>query len=147
MTRSNRWKVFGLLAALALVTGCGGGPEFVAVTGVVTKDKQPLGNVRVEFWPETSGDKSTAVTDAEGRYSLKTEDGQKEGAVVGPHRVILKDLNMYGEKFLGRKAENVRDLSGGKKPRFSPKLGEGSSTALKKTVTSGQPNTIDIEVP
>lgn len=146
MTRSNHWKGFGLLAVLSFLVGCGGGPEFATVTGVVTKGKQPLDNVRVEFWPEASGEKSTAVTDAEGRYTLKSEDGTKEGAVVGPHRVILKDLNMYGTKFLGRKAENVKDLSGGKKPRFSSQLGEGSSTAIKKTVSSGA-NTIDIEVP
>jgi hypothetical protein len=147
-----RTHFLGMISASFLMitfVGCGSsGPEIVPVTGTVTKNNKPMNNVRIEFWPEaTTGIKSTAVTDAEGRYELKTDDGKAKGAIVGTHRVLLKDLDLYGDKFLGRAAENIADLSGGKKPRFSAKLGEGASEAIKKTVTEGPPNTIDIEVP
>ena len=144
------FRRFGFAAALvvgASLAGCGGGPKYVPVSGVVTRGGKPLANVRVEFWPEGNAVKSTAITDAEGHYNLMVEDGKSVGAVVGSHRVILKDMNMFGEKFLGRKAENMPDISGGKKPRFAKQFSDPAATTVKKTVTDSAINTIDIEVP
>ena len=140
-------SLFAMLCAMPFLSGCGGGPKYVEVSGVVTKGGKPLPNVRVEFWPETNAIKSTAVTDAEGKYILKSEDGKTLGAVVGSHKVVLKDMDQYGEKFLGRKAENMPDISGGKKPRFAKQLSDAASTPIKKTVADSATNTIDIEVP
>jgi hypothetical protein len=127
--------------------GCSSGPTYAPVEGTVSKGGKPLANVRVEFWPESPGMKSTAVTNADGRYTLKSEDSQQTGAIVGSHRVVLKDLDLYGDQFLGRKAENIADLSGGKKQRFTKAYGEAATTQLKKTVVAGQMNTIDLDVP
>jgi len=144
---SRRFPATSLLVAgLLVVVGCEGGPQFAEVEGAVTQGGKPLPNVRVEFWPESNGPKSSGVTDDGGRYVLKSEDGKRVGAMVGSHKVVLKDLVQYGEKFLGRKAENVKDLSGGKKPRFGAEYSDAARTQVKKSVAAGEKNKIDIEV-
>src|SRR5262245_9017391 len=70
------------LGMLIIAVGCSRGPEFAEVEGKLVKGGTPLKNVRVEFWPEIDGPKSTGVTDSEGRYTLKSEDGKTIGAVV-----------------------------------------------------------------
>ncbi len=138
--------VAAVLAAPLLMLGCGGGPKFAPVTGTLTQNAKPLNNVRIEFWPTADGPKSTAVTDDQGRFTLKTEDGKQEGAMLGTHKIILKDLIIYGDQFLGRKAENMADLSGGKKPRFAQaQYRDSTATPLSKTVAEG-PNSFDIDI-
>ncbi len=134
------------LGLLAFAAGCAGGPQFAEVEGTLTKGGTPLKNVRVEYWPETSGPKSTGVTDDQGRYTLKTEDGRTVGAVVGPHKVVLKDLDMYGNVFLGRKAENMPTLNKGAKERFPGVYADAARTELKKEVVAGQKNVVNLEV-
>lgn len=81
------------LASLSLV-GCGRGNPYglAPVAGTVTIDGQPEANVVVVFTPvanETTsivGPFSSAVTDADGKFTLKTKQG-KPGAVVGNHSV------------------------------------------------------------
>ena len=100
MTSNNRVNhryslaCVGLLGAACLV-GCNDGPfKFADVSGVVTLDGQPLADAMVRFNPKRSGDSpmvgpsSFAVTDAEGRFDLKTHQGNY-GAVVGPHVVSV----------------------------------------------------------
>jgi hypothetical protein len=131
---------------LVAAIGCGAGPQFAEVEGTVTKGGTPLKNVRVEYWPETNGPKSTGVTDEQGRYTLKTEDGRTVGALVGPHKVVLKDLDVYGDTFLGRKAENMPTLNKGAKERFAKVYGEAAKTDLKKDVVAGQKNVLNLEI-
>lgn len=83
--------IFGMVAVSML--GCGGDEFSLApVNGVVMMDGKPAANVAVMFTPletsETSivGPFSTAVTDAEGKFTLKTKQG-KLGAVIGKHEV------------------------------------------------------------
>jgi len=142
----RRFLALPALAFLAMA-GCSRGPEIAEVSGVLKSKGTPLKNVRIEFLPESSGPKSTGVTDDQGRYVLKTEDGLLPGAVVGPHRVILKDLDFYGDVFLGRKAENMPVLNKNAKQRFSAEFENPNKSPLSKTVTPGAPNTIDIELP
>lgn len=79
-----------LLAAIVfeclVAAGCGpGGPKVVKVNGTVTRGGQPLKDIRLTFFPE-QGRPSSALTDAEGRFSLQyTPD--RPGAVVGKHKV------------------------------------------------------------
>ena len=137
---------FALLGLLLLASGCGDGFQFAEVEGTVTKNGTPLKNVRVEFWPQGNGPKSTAVTDEQGRYTLKTEDGRTTGAVVGSHTIVLKDLDLYGDKFLGRKAESMTTLNKGAKERFTKTYSDAAKTDLKKTVAVGEKNAINIEI-
>lgn len=144
MDRTGIWiAACGLIAVLA---GCSRGPEFAEVEGSVTRGGEPLRNVRVEFWPDTDGPKSTGITDDQGRYVLTSEDGTKPGAVVGSHKVVVKDLSLLGDTFLGRKGENVATLNPKAKQRFSKDYADPVRSGLTKTVTSGQKNVIELEV-
>jgi hypothetical protein len=136
--------IFGLL--VGLMAGCSQGVPMAGVSGTVTMNKKPLNKVRIEFWPEKDGPKSSGVTDELGHYTLKTEDGKTPGAVVGSHRVILKDLLHYGDKFLGRKAEDMPVLNKDAKQRFAKSYENPNETPLKKSVSAGEPNTIDLEL-
>ena len=136
-----------VLACLVIgLAGCARGPTFADVEGVVTLNGKPLGNVKVEYWPETDGPISTGVTDESGKYVLKADDGARTGAVIGEHKVLLRDLDMLGTKFLGRKAENVADMSGGKKNRIPANYSDNKNTKLKATVNAGTKNTHDLKV-
>ena len=140
------WNLFACFGILFLACGCNRDPEFAEVEGKLVKGGTPLKNVRVEFWPEGDGPKSTGVTDEQGRYTLKSEDGRTTGAIVGQHRVILRDLDFYGDVFMGRKAENMPVLNKNAKERFAKTYGEVGSTDIKKSVARGQKNVFDLEV-
>src|SRR5262245_42131593 len=84
------------LSAILLAAGCAGGEFKVApVSGTVTMDDKPLPRVYVNFQPVGSTDNpnpgpgSYAVTDDQGRYTLKLVEGGKPGAVVGRHKVSI----------------------------------------------------------
>lgn len=81
-------RTIGLMLLLISITGCGGdsGPELGAVTGVVFDNGSPISGAMIEFFPE-EGITSTAVTNEEGKYSLKYND--RMGAVVGVHSVQI----------------------------------------------------------
>jgi len=93
----NFARLFGLcIAALWLValSGCDAGPNYVPVSGVVTLDGKPYPEAVVLFMPRATeenpnpGRGSSSYTDANGRFQLKTIDGD-EGAVVGKHMVQI----------------------------------------------------------
>lgn len=133
-------------AVLLFLCGCGGGPQFAEVEGTVTQGGKPLKNVRVEYWPAGDGPKSTAVTDEQGHYALKSEDGRTPGAVTGSHKVVLKDLDTYSNTFLGRKAENMPPPNKEAKERFSKTYADPVKTDLKRDVVAGQKNVLNLEV-
>lgn len=85
-----------LVATLAL-SGCGGnGFKLTPAEGVIKIGGKPAANLSVQFLPDVmkgaTGPTSYGTTDAEGKFRLKTYDGQ-DGAVVGAHNVILADLD------------------------------------------------------
>lgn len=88
-----------LFIALA-AAGCGGpaGPPVGTVTGTVTFDGQPVANASIQFVPKGEGRTSTAVTDAEGKYTL-LYDSTQAGALVGKHlvRVTTAVPPQYGD--------------------------------------------------
>lgn len=92
----------GLVLTLALFTiGCSKGIRLVPAEGVVVLvdargKTQPMANISVQFLPDATkegvaGPTSYATTDEQGKFRLKAYDG-RDGAVVGPHRVVLADL-------------------------------------------------------
>jgi hypothetical protein len=89
MHSARWWLTIALCCA-----GCGGGPKYVPVSGVVTLDGKPGADLVVLFLPQASegnqnpGRGSSAYTGKDGRYQLKTMDGD-EGAVVGKHLVQI----------------------------------------------------------
>jgi hypothetical protein len=114
------------------------------VEGTVRLKGQPLANVQVEFWPESNAARSTGFTDKDGRYQL-TYDGKRPGAVVGPHRVLLYDVQVYGDVPLGRRKNKDADVTPVKASRISSAYTEASRTPLKREV-SPSANVIDLEV-
>jgi hypothetical protein len=85
-----------------LSAGCGKrGPAMAPVEGRVTLDGLPLADATVYFQPMQSPDSSVTTgelgpasfgkTDADGRYSLRTVDGDVQGAMVTAHVVTITD--------------------------------------------------------
>jgi len=87
---------FAIVAAAALVLGCGGGDKIVPVSGTVKLDGKPLANATINFQPTSTANNPKAgvgsygSTGPDGNYSLKTADTDKAGAVVGTHRVAIQ---------------------------------------------------------
>ena len=86
--------IFAVLIVGLLLTGCSENEfKLVDVSGRITKNGQPLPNVRVVFQPigENPGPGSAGTTDADGRYSLvvSSQHFSGKGAVIGKHRVTI----------------------------------------------------------
>jgi len=68
--------------------------KLVPAEGTLTIAGKPAGDVSLQFLPEDlEGEPrptSFAITDADGRFRLKTYEGQ-EGAVEGTHTVLVVD--------------------------------------------------------
>lgn len=84
-----------VVAAAWLAQGCRRPTaRLVPVEGVVTIAGSPAADISVQFLPDAAEGAlcptSVAVTDAEGRFRLRTYEGG-EGAVAGGHTVLLSD--------------------------------------------------------
>jgi len=114
-----------LLAAL----GCGSKPKLVQVEGIVKQKGKPMPEIMVEFLPDSKdGTRSIGKTDENGRFVLATDEDEP-GVMLGRHRVIVRDLGVFGGKFLGRKLENVGEKGG---PVLKPnRVPDDYTTALK----------------
>ena len=109
------WLVWGAVAIL-LTPGCGRpAPALVPAEGTLTIAGKPAGDISLQFLPEElEGEPrptSFAITDAEGRFRLKTYEGQ-EGAVEGMHTVLLVDT---------LEERPAQGEVAGKPPRVDPK--------------------------
>jgi len=110
------------------------GPEIVPVSGKVTLDGKPVGEVRISFQPQAppapSGSKkavevgvgSNATTGADGTYVLALSDNTKTGAVVGVHTVRLADKEVEADD------RDAGPSPAPRKPRFPARYGDGSLT-------------------
>jgi hypothetical protein len=83
-----------MLLLIALVAGCGPSrPNVVEARGVVLLDNQPLPNAVVEFIPVLEGFgsemNSTATTDEQGRFTLKSNWQNQNGAASGKNKVVV----------------------------------------------------------
>jgi hypothetical protein len=97
MTRTHATlAIFAAFCAVSL-PGCGGADyQVVPVSGKVIYGGKPLAKIHVSFQPRGDaagrakpGPGSFGVSDAEGRYTLRTVDPEEDGAVVGTHVVRL----------------------------------------------------------
>jgi hypothetical protein len=96
MKRTYRqWGAFAATALMiAAIAGCNGGAKFAPVSGVVSLNGKPYDKAIVVFQPMMTNDNpnpgrgSSAYTDANGRFTLKS-DGTQDGAVIGRHTVRI----------------------------------------------------------
>jgi len=131
-----RWIFLGLVIAAC---GCGGGPRLAPVSGQVKLDGKPLPDAQVTFRPDSKevhpGPPSSGMTDAEGRFTLRTADGH-DGAVVGPHKVRIS---------LRAKASSANPDA--PSPEKLPARYSGDDTVLTFTVPekgTGEANFLDL---
>lgn len=86
-----------LIVALAFVVGCGKAETPLVAGKGVLKDAQgePLGGIMLNFMPDVregnSGPTSSATTNDQGEFVLKSIDGKRDGVVPGKHRVTAFD--------------------------------------------------------
>src|SRR5262245_22845893 len=137
MRRKGTWVVAaGVLAAC----GCGGGPKLAPVSGVVKLDGAPLAGAAVQFQPVSPdgqtppGPGSYGKTDADGRYSLKTVDRDRAGAVVGTHRVSISIAQESSD-------DAGRPVVGDKVPSWYNK-----ESALRREVPAGGSSQMDFDL-
>lgn len=130
--QKTRSSVFAVLSCLLVLSGCSDPGFQIAKTveGSITLKGQPLEKVRVEFWPLSNGPQSAALTDDQGRFVLSTLDGLETGAVIGKHKVVLRDMSIIKVPFRGRANEDV-DMTGGEKPRIAAKYTNATTTPLE----------------
>jgi hypothetical protein len=78
-----------LTMLLTIVGGCGPRFDTAPVSGEVKLNGKAIAGIAVTFEPVPGGTPvSTGVTDASGRYSLRTVgDPRQDGALVGSHRI------------------------------------------------------------
>lgn len=94
-----------LAAGLMGIGGCGSGARLAPVSGIVTLDGKPYDNAVVVFQPIATGGNinpglgSSAYTDSNGRFELKSMDGKNKGAIVGKHivRIMTKGNDVVGQ--------------------------------------------------
>jgi hypothetical protein len=135
-----------LFSALTLV-GCSRGIQLGEVKGTVKLNGKPLPKIMVEFVPDLpTGPRSLGTTDENGQYTLVC-DNKQPGALVGPHRVVLHDLAVYGEKGLGRKLELVGTPGGPtlNPPRIPNYYEHPTQTPIRKEVKAGS-QVIDLDL-
>ena len=146
MASRKQLLLSGMIAiSLGVFTGCGdGGPKVVPVEGTVKLNGKPLDKILVEFLPTSDGQRSFAETDAEGHFKLTTDDGKKNGATVGKHKITLKDTSVLGDKFMGRKAEDM-DLAQGRKSRIAGRFQDPEKSKLSVEVSDSGKNNFDLE--
>ena len=135
-------------SCLVCLAGCGDGMNLAEVQGTVKVNGKGVNKVHVEFWPLNSGPRSMGNTDSEGRFELMTDDGKHKGAVVGSHKVVLRDEGIFNEKYKDmdvRELGNI-DITDGKKPRISVEYYDPERSTLTKEVVAGQKNQIDLDV-
>lgn len=83
-----------LPVACWLLVGCGSS-KTAPVSGRITLNGKPLANASVTFAPvggkdnQEPGPSSAAITDGDGRYTLRLIGQDGRGAMVGKHKVMV----------------------------------------------------------
>lgn len=147
---ARAWILLCLTSLAA--TGCSGGvsgPPYVNATGIVTLDGKPIEGATVTFSPKKDGSMSMGLTDAEGRFVLKSATGRK-GAAVGEHNVSIALRIDLGPAQPAASEEDLAppqsfEINGGTAPPPKPttkwiipeKYSDPTKSGLDVTVPSG----------
>ena len=152
MHRVARLVALGVLLGSPLILGCSNQPPLAEVRGKLMMNGKPLKNVRVDFHPNpdkgTRGNGSSGTTNENGEFALSYTDGSP-GAIVGHHRIILTDLDVFGNVLVGRSDYRTDDPKGPKetpaKPRFPDSYSSLAHSPLSQEVSPGMgPITLEI---
>ncbi|HUP80470.1 MAG TPA: carboxypeptidase-like regulatory domain-containing protein [Pirellula sp.] len=91
--KSRRLFIVALACTTFSMLGCGNGlPPTYPVTGTVTLDGKPVEGANVVFKSAIDSNSASAMTDANGKYSLTTLS-KGDGARVGSYSIIVTKFN------------------------------------------------------
>jgi hypothetical protein len=147
--------VAALVAVGAAAAGGCGGREFAEVEGRVTLDGNPLTDIEIVFLPDPAkgnpGNSASAFTDTDGRYRLHATRDNRDGTVLGPHRVVVIDLTAIvppgGGALPTAEAANAPATRAGAKPRrFPTKYGDATNTPFKDVEVKPGKQTLDFDL-
>jgi len=144
-------KKFTIVALLMVIAGgCGNGERYAPVSGTITLDNQPLADASVLFEPLPVGDldppgkSSAGKTDAEGKYTLQSPAGHRNGAVVGRHRVriLMGDRPKFTAEQMDRARQKLlaqQQADGNENPSISDQdlysyLSETTLVSVQETI-------------
>jgi hypothetical protein len=128
-----------MLCGVVMTVGLGCGKArsqlpLVPVTGTVTLDNKPLTSTSLRFVPvgTTKGNGATGYTDEEGKYELRTPQGDL-GAPAGEYRVIFSKLVMPdGSPFSGESEGGQMDSPA--REILPPKFSDETQSNVRATV-------------
>jgi len=109
-------QYFVLVPLLTLIlSGCAGSdrPSMAPASGIVTLNGEPVDGASLTFIPTAGGRPGSAITDAQGRYTIKTYE-DAPGAIIGEHKVSVIKISGPGA-----------DVMQGDAPAEPPETGSG----------------------
>jgi len=128
-----------LLLSVAMI-GCGPPkPVLIPASGKITIGGKPAANISLQFLPDVPEDAQGAfptsygISQEDGSFELKTADNL-EGAVPGPHKLILVDMD---EERPAQGAERTRPI----------RLPQRYTVAGTQTAVVEQDKPIEIAIP
>jgi hypothetical protein len=114
-----RFLFFALTVLAAGLCGCGGNEFPVApVTGKVTCQGKPVTEASISFSPFTDDNKvkpgkaAEATLNEKGEFSLNTY-GNRDGAVIGKHRVTVIMIDSYKKNDCEEPREIILEVKSG----------------------------------
>ena len=132
-------RVIPMLCLVALL-GCGpSGPTMVPVSGVVTLDGVPVEGANVIFTSMEGGKMADGRTDAQGKFTLTTQDQESTpGVLEGEHFVTVDGSRVVNAK-VGEDGTSV-DATSPKIEWFLPqKYVRRDTSGLTQKVAKGMP--------
>ncbi|MGE3313786.1 MAG: hypothetical protein AB7O26_01635 [Planctomycetaceae bacterium] len=130
---------------LLAIVGCSGAPAVAPVKGTVKLDGKPVVGALVIFEPEVNEPlQSTGVTDEQGQFHLRTNDG-REGAVVGSHRVVVRGASRFAV-VSDKEADEVIPVLEGTTDEIPADYLRLDRTPLRQEV-SADVNSVTFEIP
>lgn len=165
MTRVSQF-ICAIVTSLLMIAsgGCGRSdrPNTVPVSGKVTLDGVPVEGASVMFRPEGPGRPGTALTDANGIYSLSSYGEPNDGAVPGIYTVAVIKIGGPGASALAGAAppqadpnalstiDGTSEANAAKVPEteyFVPrKYTDPATSGLKLTIPDGGGSDINLEL-
>jgi hypothetical protein len=141
--------LLGMLALATACTGCGKAPPRVEVRGRVTVGGRPLTESQITFLLEPGqppgGPNGMALTDGDGNYRLTGTDG-RPGVAPGWYRITVLGApsGPFGK---AKSPQKSGEQSSSRVSVAIPKdLQNVGTTPLKREVTGGGPQVIDLEL-
>jgi hypothetical protein len=151
MIRRTLIQFCGVVWLVAVLGGCGGGPELHPVSGTVSYRGEMVQGATVTFRCEEANTIATGTTDAQGRFELSTyQAGQ--GAVAGKHTVTVTKASAAAEPGSGSMSMEDAMKQGPRPPKTEPqallpaKYADPARPQIEYTVSPGEKNEFAIEL-